>query len=72
MSKRTKFTPEKGAEYEQRSDFYTSVFRCIRPVSEGCAILRNTRSGWTFQAHGCGIYDNGQIDWDYSTGGTFE
>lgn len=37
----------------------------------GVAIMQNTRSGWCFVAHGVGIYEDGQIDWDYSTGGSF-
>ena len=31
----------------------------------------NVRSGWSFLAHGVGIYPDGRIDWDYSTDGRF-
>ena len=31
-----------------------------------------SESGWTFKAHGLGMYSDGRIDWDYSTGGRFK
>lgn len=31
----------------------------------------NVLSGWSFLAHGVGIYPDGRIDWDYSTDGRF-
>ena len=34
--------------------------------------MKNIKSGWTFMAHGIGIYIDSRIDWDYSTGGRFE
>ena len=67
--KREKFTPEEGATYRNAGG---GVFKCIRIIYEGTAIMRNVMSGWTIMAHGCGLYEDGTIDWDYSTGGTFE
>lgn len=37
----------------------------------GGAIVRNVASGWTCTAHGVIYYDDGTIEWDYSTGGHF-
>lgn len=34
--------------------------------------MRNTVTGWTMVVHGCGMYPDGTIDWDYSSGGKFE
>ena len=31
--------------------------------------LMNVRTGWEMVVHGLGIYDDGKIDWDFSTGG---
>ena len=28
----------------------------------------NLKSGWKLTAHGVGVYEDGKIDWDYSTG----
>ena len=33
--------------------------------------MQNIESLWTLQANGCGMYGDGTIDWDYSTGGHF-
>ena len=68
---RTKFTPEVGKIYQNQSG---GTFRCLEVVGlpfENKAILQNTESLWTFQANGCGMYDDGTIDWGYSTGGYF-
>lgn len=35
-------------------------------------IMRQPKSGWTFTAHVITMYDDGQIEWDYSTDGTFD
>ena len=48
-----------------------SAFRCLRAFDRD-AVLQNLTSGWTFLAHGCGVYEDGRIDWDYSTDGHFE
>ena len=46
-------------------------FRC-QSKSEGCIWMQNTASGWTCNVHGLVRYEDGTIEWDYSTGGHFE
>ena len=68
---RKPFTPQPGAEYRNQGG---GVFDCIGtadPEHADAFIMRNKASGWTFYAHGIGIYDDGSIDWDYSSGGRF-
>lgn len=68
---RTKFTPSEGKQYKNAGG---GTFRCLssgKGLPAGEATMQNVASGWTFEAHGCGIYDDGTIDWDYSTGGYF-
>lgn len=69
MKKREKFTPEEGKYYRNAGG---GVYKCVRSFKNDTAIMRNYLSGWTIMAHGCGLYEDGTIDWDYSTGGTFE
>lgn len=69
---REKFTPIPGKVYKNQGG---GEYRCLR--ADGIflpftATMQNTASGWTFIARGCGIYTDGTIDWDYSTGGKFE
>lgn len=48
-------------------------YRCLSSdPTVDIAIMQNIKSGWMFVAHGIGIYIDGRIDWDYSTGGRFE
>ena len=47
---------------------------CIRritddPYSRHSAYVRSTITGWTMIAHGTNIYEDGSIDWDFSTNG---
>lgn len=66
--KREKFTPTTDKVYTNNGG---GVFRCLNVLANGIAVMRNINSGWTFTAKGCGIYEDGTIDWDYSTGGYF-
>ena len=67
---RKKFTPEPGRTYTNAGG---GTFLCLETRSEpGLAVMRNVKSFWTLLAHGCGVYEDGTIDWDYSTGGHFE
>lgn len=66
---RTKFTPEAGATYTNAGG---GSFRCLQSGQIGEAVMQNVASLWTLNAHGCGVYEDGTIDWDYSTGGHFE
>lgn len=66
--KRTRFTPEAGKTYENEGG---GSFHCLSSGPAGEAVMQNVASLWTIDAHGCGIYEDGRIDWDYSTGGHF-
>lgn len=69
MKKRTKFTPERGTIYANQGGGH---FVCLASSAvAGEATMQNIKSGWTFRAHGCGLYEDGTMDWDYSTGGVF-
>lgn len=65
------FTPRSGEIYENEGG---GQYLCVSGrmgVGPEIATMRNTKSGWQFIAHGIGIYEDGRIDWDYSTGGRF-
>lgn len=68
--KREKFTPKVGEIYRNQGG---GTFRCLWASGDrlGEAQMQNIASGWTLDAHGCGIYEDGTMDWDYSTGGHF-
>ena len=69
---------EEGQEYILHSlGSYKTRFVCVRRLSVDNyssynAEMRNIQSGWTFTAHGVNIYEDGSIDWDFSTNGRFE
>lgn len=63
-----KITPEQGKVYKNKGG---GEFLCIRGF-DGDAVMQNTASGWTFKANGVIQYDDGTVEWDYSTGGHFE
>lgn len=68
---RKSFTPRAGETYENEAG---GTFLCVSGrmgVGPAIATMRNLKSGWQFIAHGVGIYEDGKIDWDYSTGGRF-
>lgn len=62
---------ETGKTYKNRGG---GTFRCISRDSEDpqAYYMQNTASLWTFFAHGVTMYEDGAIEWDYSTGGCFE
>ena len=70
---RTPFSPEPGKIYELASPS-GGRFLCqkLQYGSQFNAWMVNVLSGWSFLAHGVGIYPDGRIDWDYSTDGRFE
>lgn len=41
------------------------------PYSPFTARVRSTITGWTMTIHGTNQYEDGSIDWDYSTDGIF-
>ena len=67
---RKAFMPEAGGIYENEGG---GIFRCLGAAHwiYDAVIMQNVISGWTFKAHGVGIYKDGRIDWDYSTDGYF-
>ena len=66
---RTPFEPHSGETYLNINGI-TYLCKCGRGLGE--AVMQNPRSGWTFIAKGIGMYADGRIDWDHSTGGAFE
>lgn len=67
MRGREKFVPKVGAVYENHGG---GKFRCLRSYGYN-ADMQNVKSGWTFLAHVCRMYDTGKIDWEWSSGGRF-
>ena len=65
-----RFTPTIDAIYENAGG---GTYRCEGPAKlESCsAWMQNTASGWTLLAHGITRYEDGTIEWDYSTDGGF-
>lgn len=52
------------------------ILECIQlikndPYSKHTALVRSTKTGWTMVVHGTNIYEDGSIDWDFSTHGIF-
>lgn len=68
---RKPFTPKSGEWYENAGG---GRYQCVCGRSGVGPFLASMRSagGWRFVAHGIGIYEDGKIDWDFSTGGYFE
>lgn len=66
---RRNFAPSKGSTYNNLGGGW---YRCVGVggfLGPYDAQMQNTDSGWTFTAHGIGNYEDGKIDWDYSTNG---
>ena len=51
------------------------VLECIRVFGDNysayCARVRSIVTGWTMDLHGINVYEDGSIDWDFSTHGIF-
>lgn len=68
-----RFMPTVGSLYRFHDrDGY--VLECIRVLSDDyyspySAMVRSTLTGWTMHIHGINQYDDGSIDWDFSTNG---
>ena len=67
-TKRQMITPEQGKIYKNKGG---GEFLCLRNYTYD-AMMKNVKSGWTFMAHGVQQYEDGTIEWDYSTGGRFD
>lgn len=66
---RQKFIPKYGQVYQNAGG---GTYKCVGAYDDNySAKFQNVASGWTLHAHGVGIYEDGSIDWDYSTGGHF-
>ncbi len=65
-----KFTPQAGQIYQNiNGNFYL----CLDAgnYSPHRALMQSPGSLWTFTAVDCRLYEDGKIDWAYSTGGFF-
>lgn len=74
MNNSVRATLEAGTVYTLHGE--KSTFECICQLSDFYSPqhtfrLINTLSGWSFIAHGVNIYEDGTIDWDFSTDGHF-
>lgn len=63
-----RFAPKKGITYKNRAG---GEYICTSEGVSFDATMENIKSGWHFIAHGLLMYEDGTIEWDYSTGGTF-
>ena len=59
-----------------RMDHKGTVLECLRILTDDyyspySAVVRSTITGWTMMIHGTNIYEDGTIDWDFSTNGYF-
>lgn len=66
IATRKKIAVRQGETYENVGG---GVFRA--KSSGNNAVMQNVKSGWCFYANGIGMYEDGRIDWDYSTNGAF-
>lgn len=66
-----KFTPVEGEKYRCK---YGGEFICVIGGDDDHpyeGMLRNLSTNWQILAHGCVMYPDGTIEWDYSTHGRF-
>lgn len=61
------FEPKRGELYKNING---QTFVCLESFGADATMV-NIDTGWRFQAHGCRKFDDGTIEWDYSTGGYF-
>ena len=73
MMEGKRYVPQPGYLYINHAIWNgtASVYKCLSTNSDGTALLANVYSGWTFLAHDIVRYDDGSIEWGYSTGGHF-
>ena len=58
-----------GATYKNKNG---STYVCVGRRGADRFVLKNTSSRWAFTAVKITAYDDGAIEWDYSTCGHFE
>ena len=68
LAKSTPFYPAAGRTYRNAGG---GTYLC-KSADGTEAIMVNIKSKWSLVAHGCRIYFDGSIEWDYSTNGCFE
>ena len=56
--------PTPGKIYHNRNG---RTYRCTGVFTSGAAIMERVSDGWTFTAHGLIQYQDGAIEWDFST-----
>ena len=66
MEQSTRITPEIGTIYLNHNG---KEYLCTKVNEDGSAIMERLKDGWTLTAHGVCQYEDGTIEWDYSTGG---
>lgn len=66
MEQPKKINPVEGVTYHNRNG---ADYVCQSSGWNGTAIVRHTISGWTLTAHDIRQYEDGSIEWDYSTDG---
>lgn len=55
-----------GQVYRNRNG---NDYLCLENVEPGVVKLERVSNGWTLLAHGICVYEDGTIEWDWSTGG---
>ena len=67
------FTPVKGEVYTNANGakYLCEADGHLTEDGRTVAWMTNIKSGWSLTAKGIVQYDNGEIEWDYSTDGTF-
>lgn len=58
-----------GNTYENKNG---GTYKCLREINRDTYDMTNTVTGWTLRAHVITMYEDGKIEWDYSTEGRFE
>lgn len=70
--KKVYFIPIVGRVYQNRNG---QQYLCLHanhqsaPDSDAAALFQRISDGWTLTAHGILQYEDGLIEWNYSTGG---
>lgn len=67
-----RFRPVAGTVYTNKGGgtfLCGDVWENDTPQRSYCARMVNTKTGWTLTAHGLIQYEDGTIEWDYSTDG---
>lgn len=67
MKYESNFIPTPGVIYHNAGG---GNFLCIY-VENDRVFFINVASGWVLEAHCVNLYENGSIDWNYSTNGYF-